>query len=79
MQGAIGANEDVLRQIARVLMIAGEPIAQLVDVALVPLDEDVECGRLPAEARLHQRVVIGVGPRGIHPLGILARVGHGPA
>ena len=80
MEGAIRANEDVLREIARVLMIAGEAITELVDVALVPLDEYIERGHLPRPALLDQRVVIRLGPRRVEPLIILeARVSHGPA
>ena len=42
VQPAICANEHVLREIAGVFVIACESIAQLIDVALMPFDDDVE-------------------------------------
>ena len=71
-EAAIGADEDVLRQIARVFVVADEAIAQLIDVALVPLDEDVERFPPPREARLdqlgvrrvrHRHLTAGLGRR----------------
>ncbi len=57
-QPAVGTQEDVLRQVAGVLVVADEPVAQLIDGALMPLDDDVERARPAAEARRHQ---VGVG------------------
>ena len=56
-EAAIRPNEHVLRQVARVFVVADEAIAELVDVALVPLDEHIERGHLPGPARLDQRAV----------------------
>ena len=53
-QSPVGTQEDVLRQVAGVLVIAHEPVTQLVDGALVPLDDEVERARPAAEARGHQ-------------------------
>ena len=51
-------DEDVLRQVARVFVIADEAVAALIDVTLMPLDQDVESLPMTCEAGLHQ---LGVG------------------
>ena len=56
---AIRPDEHILREVARVLVIADKPITQLIDLALVPLDDDVECLALPGEARLDERAIVG--------------------
>ena len=42
-------------------MVADEAVTQLIDLALVPLHDDVERLALPREARLDQLAVVGVG------------------
>ncbi len=80
MQASICADEDVLREIARVLVIAGEAITQLVDLPLVPFDDRIKCVATSAEARLYERAVVrAVGQRlSVSPRCLSAAVsGHG--
>ena len=61
---AIRTDEHILRQIARVFVIAGKSIAQLVHLPLVPLDNDVERLAAAAAARVDERAIVGgVGQR----------------
>ena len=54
----IRANEHVLRQIARVLVVADEAIAELVDLTPVPFDDDVErLAARPARTRLERGAI----------------------
>ena len=57
---AIRADERVLRQIARVLVIADEAKADLIHGATIALDDEVERGAMAVEGGLDQRAVIGV-------------------
>ncbi len=54
-QAAIGAKEDFLRQVARVLVVADEPIAQLIHQPALPLDDEVEGAGAVGETRLDER------------------------
>ena len=64
-EGAVGADERFLRQIARVLVVAGETIAESIHLSPVAFDEDVE-GPSPArETLLHQRMIVGRRPGGV--------------
>ena len=53
-EAAVGANEDVLREIARVLVVPDEAVTQLIDVTLVPRDQRVERLPLPRKAGFDQ-------------------------
>ena len=50
-QAAIRAEKDVLREIARVLVVANEPIAQLMHRTAMPFDNEIECACTAGEAR----------------------------
>ena len=56
---AIRADEHVLREVAGVLVVADEPVAELIDLPLVPLHDHVERLAASGEARLDQRAVVG--------------------
>ena len=60
---AIRADEDILREIAGVFVVADEPVTELVDLPLVPLDDDVEGVAVPCDARGDKDVVRRVGER----------------
>ena len=53
-QAAVRPQEHVLRQVAGILVIADETIAELIDAAAMPLDDDVERAIMAAEARRNQ-------------------------
>jgi hypothetical protein len=53
-QGAERAHEGILRQFARILVIADEAITESVHLLLVPVDEHVERGAVPGDAGPHQ-------------------------
>ena len=82
VQTAKRPDEHVLRQVARVLVIPRKPVAQLIDMALVPLNDDVERFTTAGQARLHQRPIVAgrvrlrvLGPRVI---GAVSRHAHLP-
>ena len=67
------ANECVLRQVGRVLVIADISVAQLIHLAAVALDDDVEGRALTGEAQSDERPVVGLGPRRVERDGIALR------
>ena len=54
-QPSVRAQEHVLRQIARVFVVADEAVAQLIHGAPVALDDQVERAGPAGQARLDQR------------------------
>ena len=57
-QAAIGAQEDILRQVARVLVVADETIAELVDRAAMTFDDQVEGAGPLGQAGLDQATLV---------------------
>ena len=57
-QPAIRADEDVLRQIAGVLVVAHEAIAELVHLPPVALDDDVEGAGAAGEAGVDEGLLV---------------------
>ena len=57
---AIGADERVLRQIARVLVIADEAKADLIDAPPIAFDDEIERVALAVEGGLDERAIIGL-------------------
>ena len=57
---AIRADERVLRQIARVLVIADEAKADLIDGAAMSFDDEIERVAAAVEGGLDERAIIGV-------------------
>src|SRR5262249_58092199 len=53
-KSAEGAKEDVLRQVARVFVIADETIAELINSTAMTLDDEVECARMSSQGCGHQ-------------------------
>ncbi|PYR37476.1 MAG: hypothetical protein DMF90_06585 [Acidobacteria bacterium] len=53
-QATIGPEKDLLRQIARVLVISDEPVAEPIDGPPVPFDYHVEGTRSFVETARHQ-------------------------
>ena len=68
-----------LGQIAGVLVIAREPIAQLIDLALVPFDNRVERLAMSAETCLNEdEIVVALGRLcSLRPRCVSAVSGHG--
>ena len=64
MQTSIRTDEHVLRQIARVFVVTRKSIAQLVDLPLMALDNEVERLAAAAPAGVDERPIVGgVGQR----------------
>ena len=62
-QPAIRTNEDILREIAGVFVVADESVAQLVDLALMALDDHVERLAISAERGADRRRIVHRGER----------------
>ena len=60
-QRPVGAQEDVLRQVGGVLVVADEAVAELVDGPAMPDHEFVERLPPPGDARRHERPVVERG------------------
>jgi hypothetical protein len=80
-QSAIRADEDVLRKIAGVLVGAHEPVAKLIDLALMASHDDVEGVAAPGKAGVHQRLIARCAQRVVRSLVVrpVARHAHLPA
>src|SRR5580765_5934733 len=57
-QPAIHAEEHVLRQVARVFVVPDKSIAQLINLAPMPFDDDVEGATAPGAACLEQLQIV---------------------
>ena len=78
VQPPIGPEKDVLREVAGVLVIPDEAIAQLINRPPVPFDNEVERAGLAAQARGDQ---VGIAELAVHHgrlTGFLAHYGDGP-
>ena len=65
-QSAIRPDEDVLRQIAGVLVVAHEAVAELVHLPAVSLDDDVEGAGTAAERGVDEGLLVRGFPIRIH-------------
>ncbi len=65
LQALERADERILRQIGRVLVVADIAVTQLIHLAAVALDDDVEGLAVTVETELDERPVVGLGPRRI--------------
>jgi hypothetical protein len=60
-EAAIGSNEHVLREVARVLVVADEPVTEQINLALVALHDRTERVARPGQARGDQFPVVSPG------------------
>src|SRR5690348_10109727 len=60
LQATERAEKHVLRQIARVLVVAHEPVAELIDRAAVPLDKQVESALASGKAGLDELLFVEI-------------------
>ncbi len=78
-QPAEGAHEHILRQIAGVLVIADEPVTQLIDLTTVTLDNQVERLGPASQRQLDERGLAELRePLISNDLAVLPNNGHIP-
>ena len=70
-KAAVGPQEDVLRQIAGIFVVPGEPVAEPINLASMPFDDGVEGIQPARQAGGHELPLVRAGtklPIGGHSL-----------